>query len=194
MSAWRAPIAAVAVAMMLGMPASGEEIGASPSFSGLASDRVAASIGDSLTILVMETSSASRSVSARGDRSANISAVTADGARAINEPRVGMAGTFRGAGSTTRADNLAAQISVSVEGIAPNGDLFVAGEQLLNIDGERTKIKLKGKVRRADISAYNTVPSSLLSNVAIDYQGSGFSTRSGRPGFLVRILNWLGIV
>jgi flagellar L-ring protein precursor FlgH len=188
-----AAIAALALSLAA-TPSPAAEIDASAPFFNLSADRVAANVGDNLTVLVLETSAASRSTSSRGARSARVTALGYQGSGRQVQPEASFGGAFSGAGASSRSDNLVAQISVNVDSLAPNGDLLVSGEQLLRIDGERTKITLQGKVRRADISANNTVLSSQLSGVTINYQGSGYSTRSGSPGFVVRVLSWLGLV
>jgi len=79
-----------------------------------------------------------------------------------------------------------------VDGILPNGDLHVSGAQELNINGDKTNIRIKGRVRLADI-ANNAVLSNRLADATIDYDGSGFVSSSARPGLLTRIINWLGL-
>src|SRR5690606_30946312 len=99
-----------------------------------------------------------------------------------------------GEGRRDRSGKIIAQIGVVVDEVLPNGDLHVSGEQILNIDGDRTRIQLKGRVRRADIASNNTVLSSRLADVLIDYDGRGFVTRGAGPGILTRIFSFLGLV
>jgi len=80
-----------------------------------------------------------------------------------------------------------------VESVLPNGDFQVAGQQTLVISGERTFIRLRGRVRRADISSGNAIVSTRLADAQIDYDGSGYVSRSGRPGPATRIFSWLGL-
>ncbi len=160
---------------------------------GLASDRNAQVIGDSLTVLIIETSSATNSTQ-RGSKKATRLAGQITAGTSLNESaQLNLGGSFDGAGQSGRAGRLVAQISIVVDGVLPNGDLHVAGEQVLNIDGERMRIRLKGRVRRADISADNTVLSSRLADVVIDYDGKGFVSRGSKPGVITRIFDWLGL-
>ena len=78
--------------------------------------------------------------------------------------------------------------------VLPNGDLEIAGAQRLNINRERTVIRVRGRVRPTDISADNMVLSSRIADASIDYDGAGFVTRSGRPGLVTRIFNFLGLM
>ena len=87
---------------------------------------------------------------------------------------------------------MVAQISVTIVRVLPNGDFQVSGEQQLNINGDKTNIRIKGRVRQADISN-NAVLSTRLADAVIDYDGTGFVSRSAKAGFLTRVFNWLGL-
>jgi len=77
---------------------------------------------------------------------------------------------------------------------ASNGDLRVVGSQVLNLSGEKTVIRVRGRVRAADVSATNAVLSNRLADAEIDYDGKGYVSRSGKPGVLTRVFNWLGLM
>jgi flagellar L-ring protein precursor FlgH len=89
---------------------------------------------------------------------------------------------------------MVAQISVRVDQVYPNGDLGISGAQALNISGERTNIRIRGRVRPTDISGNNTVPSARIAEAVIDYDGTGFVSRSARPGLVQRIFRFLGLM
>ena len=89
---------------------------------------------------------------------------------------------------------MVAQISGTVVGIEPNGDLDIVGQQLIHINREKTLIKVRGRARQADIGVGNTILSSRLADAAIDYDGSGFVSRSARQGMVARIFSWLGLL
>ena len=76
----------------------------------------------------------------------------------------------------------------------PNGDLRVAGDQTISINGEAAHIAIRGRVRRVDITSENVVLSTRLADVLIDYNGSGFVSRQAAPGPIARIFNWLGVL
>ena len=158
----------------------------------LASDRAPQAVGDSLTVVIYENSTATNSSQNASRRSNRLTAQARTGAS--DEGLVAnLGGTFDAAAETARTGKLIAQISVTVQEVLANGDLRVAGEQLLNINGEHTRIKLHGRVRRADITGENTVLSTRLADAAIDYDGSGFISRSSGPGLVKTIFNWLGL-
>lgn len=162
-------------------------------WSALASDRNARQVGDVLTVMVYESSSASDTASSGSTKNSNVQG-TISGGNFNASGGLGLTGGSLSNGSTGRSGQMVAQISVRVDAIEPNGDLDVSGEQILHLNRERTLIRIKGRVRPADISANNTVPSSRIANAAIDYDGSGFVSRSARPGPLTRLFNWLGLM
>jgi flagellar L-ring protein precursor FlgH len=171
---------------------------ASGNWSALASDRVARSVGDVLTVIVYENSTGTGSAENTTNKSssfqAQVSAGNPNSGSGIAEAgNLGLGYNADNAGATTRAGTMVGQISVTVDAVLPNGDLHVSGVQVLNINGEKTRIAVKGRVRLADISASNVVLSSSLADAAIDYDGKGLVSDSARPGIITRALNWLGI-
>ncbi|KSB91858.1 hypothetical protein AS593_07485 [Caulobacter vibrioides] len=159
----------------------------------LAADRVARQVGDSLTVLVYESSAASNTIQ-RGNSKKTRVAGEIGGQRQTDTARLELDGSYTGSGQTARTGKLVAQISVTVDQVLPNGDFLISGNQLLTVNAERTTIKIKGRVRPADISSANTVLSSRIGDAMIDYDGAGFASRSAQPGPLTRIFNRLGLM
>lgn len=164
-----------------------------PGWSALASDRRAAAVGDSLTVVVVEASSAATSAQSGSRRDTRLSGSISAGGQVDQSGGLGLQGGFDGRGQQSRSGRLLAQIGVVVEDILPNGDLRVAGAQTIDIDGERTAIRISARVRPADISGDNTVLSSRLADAHIVYDGDGVLARGGRPGPFNRILSWFGL-
>jgi len=163
-------------------------------WAAMASDRRASAVGDILTVVVLENSTAANTAqigTRRGSRlSGDISAGTA-----LNESgSLGLSGQYDGTGQMSRSGRMVAQISVRVDTVYPNGDLGISGAQALNISGERTNIRIRGRVRPTDISGNNTVPSARIAEAVIDYDGTGFVSRSARPGLVQRIFRFLGLM
>lgn len=175
-------------------PAAAAELYAGGNWPAMASDRVAAEVGDILTVLIFENSVASNTAQSTSEKNTRLAGEISAGDAAQESGEIGLSSSFEGSGQRARSGRIVAQMSVTVQEVLPNGDLGVAGQQLLNIDGDRTRIRLKGRVRRADISAANTVISTRLADVMIDYDGRGFVTRSAKPGIVTRIFHFLGIV
>lgn len=191
MTAWPLALAAAA-SLATAFHANAADLAARGDFASLTADRTAARAGDALTVLVYEAAFASNTAEAQTRKSAQM------GGRLAGSPdddvaEVSLTGRYSGSGESTRADKLVAQISVIVTDVLPNGDLAVAGEQLRQVNGQDTRIRVKGRVRRADISNANTVLSTRLADAVIQYDGRGHVTQAARPGLLTRLLQGLGL-
>ncbi len=188
---------ALVFALALGLCAVASHAGAADlykpgAWSSLASDRLANRVGDSLTVIIDESSVATNS--AQGSAAKGTSFGSQGALNSHNfSAQLGLNNNFTGAGQTGRSGKMVAQISVVIDQVLPNGDLHVAGEQTLDVDGERIRINVKGRVRPADISGANTVLSTRIADASITYGGKGFFSKSARPGIVNRILGWFGL-
>jgi flagellar L-ring protein precursor FlgH len=147
--------------------------------------------GGVLTVIVVQRAE-SRNVeanSARRDRSLGGS-LSSDALNQTGE--LSLESDFSGQGETRRRESFVTQISVTVQDVSPNGDLFVEGEQRMKVNGENTLIRVRGRVRPEDISPDNQVLSTRLADAEIEYDGKGFVSRSARSGPLGWLFSWLG--
>lgn len=185
-------IAAALAAALLAAPfARADDLYNERTFRPLAADKRAHLPGDVLTILIYESSSAVTSADTSLQRRNDV-AVRANVDQHAHAGAVGASNDFGGGGTVQRQGKLLAQMSVSVTGVAPNGDLLVAGEQLLEINSDRQKIRVEGRVRPLDISDANAVLSSRLADARISYLGDGDLASRQRPGLWSRLFNWAG--
>ena len=183
---------ALAATCLLARPGEADNLYAKTTWAALASDRPASRVGDSLTVVIDETSTASNSARSGAKKTSHLGAQLA-GAGANGSPSLDLGSGFDGSGQTQRVHKMLAQISVVVDAVLPNGDLHVTGAQALKINGERTNIKVAGRVRPADIDNDNSVLSTRLADATIIYDGTGFIDGNVRPGLLSRLFTWLGL-
>ncbi|WP_332879663.1 flagellar basal body L-ring protein FlgH [Massilia sp. S19_KUP03_FR1] len=176
----------------LAFPAAADDLYNEKTFRPLAADKRAHLPGDVLTVLIYENSSATTSADTTLKRSNDVS-LRANADQHSHAAAVGMGNDFNGGGSVQRQGKLLAQMSVSVTGVAPNGDLLVAGEQLLEINSDRQRIRVEGRVRPLDITEANAVLSSRLADAKISYLGDGDLSNRQRPGLWSRLFNWVGL-
>lgn len=164
-------------------------------FRSLTQDRRALHVGDSLTVLIFENSSAS----ANANTGLNKEGKVGFGLSA-RDPKVGghfdldMNEDHSGGGKITRSGKLAAQITVTVQKIETNGEMQVAGKQVIYVNDEKQEIVLKGRVRPQDVSETNTVVSTRLADASISYLGEGVLAEKQKPGIFTRFLSWLGLL
>jgi flagellar L-ring protein precursor FlgH len=162
-----------------------------PVWAAMASDRPASRVGDSITVIIDEASTASNSASSGSKKTSHFGGQVSGGNTFSTSGSLDLGSGFDGSGQTQRIHRMIAQISVVVDEILPNGDLHVVGSQALKINGERTNIRVKGRVRLADIDVDNTVLSTRMADATIDYDGAGFIDANARPGVLNRLFTWL---
>jgi flagellar L-ring protein precursor FlgH len=96
---------------------------------------------------------------------------------------------FKGAGTTTRAGVLTAQMTARVSDVLPNGDMVVEGVREIEINGDHQIVVLSGVVRPVDIDQNNVVLSTEIGQLRIRYFGKGLMKDNLKPGWLVRVLN-----
>jgi flagellar L-ring protein precursor FlgH len=126
--------------------------------------------GDIITVIVMETTRASKEVSSKtGRKSGSSMDIAATGS--TNKAKFNSDIQYEGGSSTERRGMLTARISARIVQTEPNGNLVIKGEQLIEINGEKQILKVSGVARPADISADNTVFSGNLADAHIEYLG-----------------------
>lgn len=162
-------------------------------YQSLTADRRASKPGDIVTILVYENSSASNSADTSSKTGVGLQGSVSTMYAGQNALQLGVGDNYGGKGQIQRSGRLLAQLSVNVTDVTPAGDLLVAGNQAIDVNGEKTQIRLEGRVRPVDIAANNTVLSTRLADAKIDYVGEGFITDRSKPGLIPRFLAWLGL-
>lgn len=189
----RGPIALAMLLVLVPASGSAQDLHEPGSWAALASDRNAHRAGDIITILVYENASASNSAVSSSDKAARLSG-SVNAGRTTRSAGGAVEGSSDSSGSTGRSGRMVAQISGTVVGIEPNGDLDIVAQQLIHINREKTLIKVRGRARPSDIGVGNTILSSRLAYAAIDYDGTGFVSRSARQGVIARIFSWFGLL
>ena len=161
--------------------------------SSLFSDTKARRVGDTLTILVNETASASSKAATSSSKSENLNYGPGFGRFLRQIGNFGISGSIgsTGQGSTTRADTLSAQIAVVVKDVLPNGNLVVEGHRAVGMNAETQQLTLSGIVRPVDIAPDNTVPSALVADARIKLTGKGPVGDKQHDGIVTRIFKVL---
>jgi flagellar L-ring protein FlgH len=161
----------------------------------LFSDQKATRVGDAVTVLVVETSSASNDATTTSDRQSDISLTASGkvGESGIPDASlgVGTGNTFKGQGATASHGSIRAKISARVDSVLANGNLMIDGKRTIIINGEEQTITLAGIVRPSDIQADNSVYSYNISEARIAFEGSGIVSRAQGPGWITKLLHWL---
>jgi flagellar L-ring protein precursor FlgH len=163
-------------------------------FRALTSDNRAYRIGDALTVVVVENSSASNSADTTTEKRGSVGFAATLTNNADRKGSVDLNEDFAGKGKINRSGKLLATLTVNVVGHTENGDLLVAGSQVIELNGEKQQLQVDGRVRPVDIGDNNTVISSRIADARISYIGDGILGEKQRPGILTRFLSWLHIL
>ncbi len=164
-------------------------------------DRRASRVGDIVIVRIVEQNSGSKSASTTADRESTYKNTIGGSIFGFNNfastftEGLGIDSSteneFEGTGSTRREDNLTGTIATRVTEVLPNGDLRIQGKREVTVNSEKQTMVLKGIVRRIDLDTTNTVVSSAIAEAKIGYTGLGVVDDVQRPGWLVRILDWI---
>lgn len=160
--------------------------------SSLYSDRKAAAVGDILTIVINESSSASRSGNASNSKTSSTSVSAGVGLFTfLNDASAGNSDSFQAKGSITNTNKVTGKITVQVVEVQPNGNLVVSGTQKIKQNGEEQSITISGIVRPDDIAADNTISSNLVANAQLYVDGKGPIAGKQRQGIITQLFNIL---
>jgi len=157
-------------------------------------DRRARNVGDILTIVISESTSASEKNSSNVEHSGTLSMTTPTitgnlhGRSPTDTTALPMLGSLGVAaessgklankGDTAGSNVFTGTIAVTVIDVLPNGNLLVGGEKQVAISHSDEFIRFSGVVNPSTITASNTVPSTQVADVHLEYKGTSSVDRS----------------
>lgn len=158
----------------------------------LTSDSRAYRVGDAVTVILQETTQASKraGTSISKGSSVGISPLAALG-KVYDKVAVDITADrdFQGDATSTQQNALSGSLTVIVQEVLPNGLVRVAGEKNLMLNQGEEFVRLKGFVRAADVDADNRVSSLRVANARIAYSARGALADANQPGWLTRFFN-----
>jgi len=167
----------------------------------LFSRRRARAVGDLLTIRVLHKtqadSSATTSLKRKGEVAAGVTALmgleTALASIPGGGPSLSIGSTtqndYDGEGSTNRIGTVQGTLTTRVIKVLPNGHLIVHGQQDVRVNNENEVLAVTGIVDPRSIGADNSVLSTAIADLHIEYAGTGVVSGKQRPGWFTRILD-----
>lgn len=149
-------------------------------------------VGDLLTVVVVQTSTATHSAESATKKSESASTGTASGLLDFF-PDFGYDASraTSGSGSTVSKTQLTDRVTVKVIELLPNGVLKIEGVRATAINAEKLEVRLTGVVRSQDVGADNTVLSSQVADQQLVFTGKGPIAEKQRPGLISRLLHFL---
>ena len=162
------------------------------------SDRRAFAVGDLLSVIIQENSTATKDVSTKtGKKSgadasidslffspAQSKAFTKGGS--LPALKFSASSDFDGSGKINNSEKIVARVGVVVKDVLPNGNLMVEGKRQTAFSGETQDIVLRGIVRQTDVTPNNTVFSYQVAEATINIASKGAASNSTRKGWFTR--------
>lgn len=168
---------------------------ATTTHKGLFEERRAMRVGDTLTVVLNETTRASKDIGTNARRMSsnsvngglNLNAGSTSTPVAINGGLNSNGNTnFDSKGGSSASNQFLGTITVTVLEVLPNGNLNVAGEKRLAVGHEEEVIRFGGIVSPANLQS-NSVLSSQVADARIEYRGLGITDQIQTPGMLTKL-------
>jgi len=154
-------------------------------------------IGDLLTVVLQESTNASKTASTSTSKSDDNTLnsptlfgnpVTNGGTEILNTDYA-QDRSFSGEGDSSQSNSLTGNITVTVVDVLSNNNLVVQGEKWLTLNQGDEYVRIQGVVRPQDVRSDNTVLSTRIADAQIAYSGEGFVQESNEQGWLAQFFN-----
>jgi len=163
---------------------------------GLFEERRAVRVGDTLTVMLNETTRASKDIGTNARRLSsnglnagfNMSSGTATPTALNSGVNTNGNTNFDSKGGSSASNQFLGTITVTVLEVLPNGNLNVAGEKRLAVGHEEEVIRFGGIVSPSTLQG-NTVLSSQVADARIEYRGQGITDQIQNPGMLTKLFS-----
>ncbi len=155
-------------------------------------DRRARFVGDTITIKITESTTASAKNASKLDKS-NVQKAGVTGLSGL--PGKGLLGldlaassstAFSGKGEAANNNAFSGSITVTVIDVMPNGNLLVSGEKQLAIGEEQEFVRVSGVVNPSFVDFSNTIDSSKVADARIEYKSAGQINEGQVMGWMAR--------
>lgn len=99
--------------------------------------------------------------------------------------------SFDGSGETSSNNNFSTRMTATIIEVLPNGNLVIEGTRSVKVNEEDQELVVRGVVRPMDITPLNTIISTQIADAEIFYMGKGPIAKRQKPGLLSKIFNWI---
>jgi len=170
-----------------------------PQHISLYADIKAHTVGEVVTVLIMEKAKASRESQINSRSGAELNADgKLSGSLSDFLPIFGatssVSNSVGNADDSKQEDQLTGKLTVRILEKTQSGLLKISGERVVEVNGEENIMRLEGFIRARDIQTDNTVFSYNIADASIIYRKGGMSHAVIKPGSFTKWLSWgLGI-
>lgn len=158
-------------------------------------DRRAQAVGDIVTVVISESTTAVQTADSDMKRTGDASASGGSGLWGLLKlvPRASIGGSTaqKGSGSTTRNSRLATTIACRVMQLTPTGQLVIQGDRTIKINEDVQTLRFSGIARFEDVAQDNSISSNVIAGAQIEVFGKGPVDRHAKPGMLSRLFELL---
>lgn len=173
-------------------PANGSIFNVSMGYAPLYSGTRARMVGDALTILLVERTTAAKTVGSQSQKSGGISLTPPSAGPFSLNPNALMASndsSFKGSGNASQTSTLSSSVSVTIAEVRSNGTALVRGQKRMLLSQGDEWVQISGIVRLIDIDENNMIESTKVADASIEYSGKGALQRASKQGWLGRFFN-----
>jgi flagellar L-ring protein FlgH len=158
---------------------------------------IAHHVGDIVTIVLDEQTAAQKTSSTNTNKSTTDTlpgmtilgkALTVHGVPIMSN-QIADSAKFAGEGDSAQSNSLQGYVTVTVQKVLPNGNLFVKGEKWIGINQGEEYVRMTGVIRPIDLAPDNSIDSSRVANAKISYGGKGALADANAQGWLSRFFN-----
>jgi flagellar L-ring protein precursor FlgH len=167
-------------------------------FTDITADYKARRVGDVVTLVVFENTTAQSTGDLNTQRAYQInSAITGlpgGTSTSLVNPLFGATSgaQLKGKGETSTGSNVTTTLTARVIAVLPSGSLVVEGERHVLINSQHETVIVRGILRPGDVGPNNSAPSTALADLEIELKGKGVVTDAiHRPNPVIRGLQWL---
>jgi flagellar L-ring protein FlgH len=160
--------------------------------------------GDIVTVMIVENTDIQhqdqRNMSRVGDGGGgltlkgNISGTNQGATRSVAataNPDFNTTRSFQGSSAYNINQTFTDTVTCTVVAVQPNGCLVIEGYRQRVVTREVRTLRLCGVIRPLDIAFDNTIPSTFVANLSLQYLGRGVETYYTNQTWLGRVLNYL---
>jgi flagellar L-ring protein precursor FlgH len=161
----------------------------------LFANRKAMTVGDVVTVIVVEEASASNQSQLKVTKETSTDLGGKGSGKLDFIPffsgGIDYKKEHQGKGQTSLSGRMTARVTATILEILPSGNYLIEGSRSVKINDDLDRITVRGIARPEDIQADNTILSTFLAEAQIAYVGSGPNKNAGKQGLISRILDLL---
>jgi flagellar L-ring protein precursor FlgH len=158
-------------------------------------DKRGANVGDIITIVVQENTTASKNNETKTEKNSGMTAAVSSflypGFLQYkgSMPAIQYNSDLKhdGSGAINNSETIVAHVAVKVMDVLPNRNLIIEGRRETSFSSEHQTIVLRGVIRPEDIGSDNTVLSQNVADATIQIVGKGTVSDTQRKGWFTQI-------